>query len=127
MNCHDCRLQYKEANRPDRVPCDLNPNDCAFTPSPGDTGPDGCGLLPENEEALEMYHRIKVMGPVALELSKLEFEDEDESELFVDKLMLLTSRSGEVERSVARRSEEKSAIKDHDKLKRRRKAPERVK
>jgi len=127
MNCNACRLQYAAANRSDRVPCDLDPNDCAFTPSPGDTGPDGCGLLPENEEALELHHRMRVLGPAALELSKLEFEDEDESEIFVDKLMLLAARQGEIEQAVGRRSSEKQEIKDHDKLKRRRNVPERGK
>lgn len=102
------------------VPCDLDPDDCAFTPSPGDTGPEGCGLHPCNELALEVHHRIQSLGAdAAFNLTQLEFENEDEAELFAEKLMLLATRVPQVTNAIQKRREEHEQIKSEKTLKRR--------
>lgn len=57
--------------------------------SPGDTSPEGCGLLPSNKPAWDFYRKWKVLGAPAFELIQLEFDDRSEAELFSDKLVMI--------------------------------------
>lgn len=61
---------------------------CKYVPSPGDTGPEGCGLLPENEFPVSFYTKWKAFGPVALQLTHLELTEAD-GDLLLEKLMVI--------------------------------------
>lgn len=102
-----CRAQYAQSNRQAEVPCDSGP--CKFKISPGDIGPEGCGLSPENEFAVWFYPRWKLFKDKAFDLITVE---EPDKELFVEKLMLLEQYTPIIEERSQRRAEKRSIRKN---------------
>lgn len=85
VTCTECRDQYAAAGRKD-VPCDTG--DCKYSPSPGDTGPKGCGLLPENEFVVWLYPKFKRFGEMSFKLVDIELSG-DEGETLLEKLSMI--------------------------------------
>ena len=57
--------------------------------SPGDESEDGCGLSPDNAEALEIYRRWKTFGSTAFDLLELDLGGAVEKDLLATKLMII--------------------------------------
>ena len=75
------------------MPCDVGA--CKFVPSPGDTGPTGCGLLPENEYAVWFYPKWKGFGALAFDIID-EDACPDSTESLMDKLIVIDQYSGQI-------------------------------
>lgn len=74
--------------------------------SPGDTSENGCGLLPENVEALEFYPKWKTLGPPAFDLLRVEFDDEYESDTFANKLLVIDQYAPSIQKAQAEAQQE---------------------
>ncbi len=61
---------------------------CKYTPSPGDTGEKGCGLLPANEFAVWLYPRWKSFGEAAFQMVDLTMTA-PQAENLMEKLMVI--------------------------------------
>ena len=93
LDCNTCRGQYEESGREDDVPCDSENGwaDCPYASwqcgSPGNDGPDGCGLASENVQAVEFYTRWKRFGEKTWDL--VELEDEPALDDLMAKLSII--------------------------------------
>lgn len=92
--------------RANDVPCDVDK--CKYDPSPGDLGPDGCGLMAENAFAVWFYNKWKRFGPVAFELVHLEV-NESEAAGLLDKLVLIDEWAPEIARVKQKREQDREA------------------
>lgn len=101
VTCTGCRAQYAAAKRND-VPCDVG--ECKYSPSPGDTGPNGCGLLPQNEFAVWFYPRWKTFGSQAFEFVDIEMTPYD-AECLMDKLMIIDEHAPAIAEAQQKRAE----------------------
>lgn len=131
VDCISCRSQYADTGREDDVPCDSENGweDCPYTKwqcgSPGNPGPDGCGLAPENVQAVEFYYKWKLLGDKAWDLIQLDFDDECQQDEFAYKLGMLEAYAPRIQKSIqkdqeARKELEQAKQKPRNKPRRRR-------
>lgn len=100
ITCTQCREQYAAAQRTD-VPCDVGK--CKYTPSPGDTGEKGCGLLPANELAVWLYPRWKAFGDAVFNMVNVEMMPSS-AETLLEKLYIIHQYAPAIQEAQERRS-----------------------
>lgn len=86
------------------MPCDIDV--CKYTPSPGDTGPGGCGLLPVNDFAVWLFPRWKTFGPKIFEF--VEPLAPEDGALLVEKFMLIEEYGPAIAAQAQRRADNRS-------------------
>lgn len=90
--------------------------------SPGDTSENGCGLLPENEQALVFFNKWQVLGDAAFDLVQIDLDDDFSKDEFATKLIVLKGAIPEIAKAQSDRKEAEKAQKEQST---RRKSPRR--